>query len=175
MKKENDMLRVIIADDHPVVRAGLKQVLAESADILVAGEADNGEALLRKIQRQLYDVVLLDITMPGMDGLELCRRIRAHVGGPYRYVVMLTSRSERSDRLEALDAGAGEEDPDDEEDDRDENALDGVFPGGPDDGAHVQAHEDGEHGLAVVLGEHVGEEPVLGEHAPAQGKHARRA
>lgn len=98
------MLRVIIADDHPVVRAGLKQVLSESSDILVAGEADDGEALLRKIQRQPYDVVLLDITMPGIGGLETLRRIKeVKPGLP---VLMLSIHTEDQFAIRCLKAGA---------------------------------------------------------------------
>ncbi len=98
------MLRVIIADDHPVVRAGLKQVLSESADILVAGEADSGEALLRKIQRQPYDVVLLDITMPGIGGLETLRRVKEVQ--PHLPVLMLSIHTEDQFAIRCLKAGA---------------------------------------------------------------------
>ncbi len=98
------MLRVIIADDHPVVRAGLKQVLAESTDILVAGEADSGEALLRKIQRQPYDVVLLDITMPGIGGLETLRRVKEVK--PELPVLMLSIHTEDQFAIRCLKAGA---------------------------------------------------------------------
>jgi DNA-binding NarL/FixJ family response regulator len=98
------MLRVIIADDHPVVRAGLKQVLSESPDVLVAGEADDGEALLRKIQRQPYDVVLLDITMPGIGGLETLRRVKeVKPGLP---VLMLSIHTEDQFAIRCLKAGA---------------------------------------------------------------------
>src|SRR5512147_1427806 len=98
------MLRVIIADDHPVVRAGLKQVLSESPDILVAGEADDGEALLRKIQRQPYDVVLLDITMPGIGGLETLRRVKEVK--PSLPVLMLSIHTEDQFAIRCLKAGA---------------------------------------------------------------------
>lgn len=98
------MLRVIIADDHPVVRAGLKQVLSESPDILVTGEADSGEALLRKIQRQPYDVVLLDITMPGIGGLETLRRVKEVK--PDLPVLMLSIHTEDQFALRCLKAGA---------------------------------------------------------------------
>jgi two-component system invasion response regulator UvrY len=62
------MLKIIIADDHPIVRAGLKQIMAEAADLMVAAEANNGLELLKQVRREPYDVILLDISMPGMDG-----------------------------------------------------------------------------------------------------------
>src|SRR5262249_40258634 len=58
------------------------------------------------IEREDWRLILTDWMMPEMDGLELCRRIRAREHGPYRYIIMLTVRSERSDRLEGLEAGA---------------------------------------------------------------------
>jgi DNA-binding NarL/FixJ family response regulator len=98
------MIQVIIADDHPVVRAGMKQVLSESADILVAEEADSGEALLRKLQKRDYDVVLLDITMPGMGGFDTLRRIRDLK--PDLPVLMLSIHAEEQFALRSLKAGA---------------------------------------------------------------------
>ena len=65
------MINVVIADDHPIVRAGLKQIISEEADIAVAGEASNGVELLNLVRHHEYDVILLDLTMPGMDGLDL--------------------------------------------------------------------------------------------------------
>ena len=75
------MIKVIIADDHPIVRAGLKQIIMEDPDITVADEASNGAELLSYVRDQTYDVVLLDLTMPGMDGLETAAAIRG-LGGP---------------------------------------------------------------------------------------------
>ncbi len=59
------MLRILIADDHAIVRQGLKQIVTETPDMIVAGEASNGQELLNKIKENDYDVVVLDITMPG--------------------------------------------------------------------------------------------------------------
>ena len=98
------MIKVIIADDHPVVRAGMKQVLAESEDILVTAEAESGEALIRKLQRGDYHVVLLDISMPGIGGLDALRRIRELK--PNLPVLMLTIHPEEQFALRALKAGA---------------------------------------------------------------------
>jgi two-component system, NarL family, invasion response regulator UvrY len=98
------MINVIIADDHPIVRAGMKQVLAESADILVAAETGSGEALIREIQKADFDVVLLDITMPGIGGLETLKRIKALK--PDLPVLMLSIHSEDQFALRTLRAGA---------------------------------------------------------------------
>jgi DNA-binding NarL/FixJ family response regulator len=98
------MIRVIIADDHPVVRAGLKQVLAESADVLVAAETGSGEALLREVRAREFDVALLDITMPGIGGLETLKRLKALK--PELPVLMLSMHSEDQFALRSMKAGA---------------------------------------------------------------------
>jgi two-component system, NarL family, invasion response regulator UvrY len=98
------MIKVIIADDHPIVRAGMKQILSESGDIFVAGEADSGEGLLQAIQKGAYDAVLLDITMPGIGGLETLKRIRALK--PDLPVLILSIHSEEQFALRTLKAGA---------------------------------------------------------------------
>lgn len=98
------MIKVIIADDHPVVRAGMKQVLSESGDIMVAAETSSGEALIQEIQEKDYDVVLLDITMPGIGGVEALKRIKALK--PSLPVLMLSIHSEDQFALRTMKAGA---------------------------------------------------------------------
>lgn len=71
------MIRVLVADDHPIVREGVKQILSETDDIVVAREASTGQEAIDLMWRNEYDVVLLDISMPGRDGLETLREIKS--------------------------------------------------------------------------------------------------
>jgi DNA-binding NarL/FixJ family response regulator len=98
------VIRVLIADDHAVVRAGLEQLLESAADITVVGTAADGEQAVSLAQEHHPDVALMDLSMPGVGGIEATRRIRALE--PAVHVVVLTSFSDRERILEALDAGA---------------------------------------------------------------------
>ena len=69
-------MKVLIADDHPVVRHGLKQILATDSDMTVVGEAKNGNEAMELARRLEWDVAVLDYSMPGRSGLELLRDIR---------------------------------------------------------------------------------------------------
>lgn len=98
------MIRIVIADDHAVVRAGLTQLLATFADVELVGAAANGEEAVALCAERLPDVVLMDLEMPVLDGIEATRKIRA--AQPEVAVVVLTSFSDRERILRALDAGA---------------------------------------------------------------------
>lgn len=98
------MIRVVIADDHGVVRAGLAQLLATFPDVELVGSAANGEEAVSLSAARNPDVVLMDLDMPVLDGIEATRRIRA--AQPGVTVVVLTSFSDRERILSALDAGA---------------------------------------------------------------------
>jgi len=98
-------IRVVIADDHPVVRKGLCMALEEfGEEIELVGEAADGAAAVQLVEEIQPDVVLMDIRMPGMDGLEALEHIRA--SSPKVAVVMLTTYNEDAFLLRGLQAGA---------------------------------------------------------------------
>lgn len=98
------MIRVIVADDHPVVRGGLVALLAEASDLEVVGQAADGEALVRLALELRPDVVLTDLRMPGIGGAEATRRILAEVDATH--VLILTTYETDADILTATEAGA---------------------------------------------------------------------
>ncbi|MDW8337689.1 MAG: response regulator transcription factor [Thermoleophilia bacterium] len=98
------MIRVLVADDHAVVRAGLAQLLGAFDGMELVGEATNGAEALELALVHQPDVVLMDLEMPLLDGIEATRRI--HEESPETAVVVLTSFSDRERILRALDAGA---------------------------------------------------------------------
>ena len=75
------MLKILIADDHPVFRRGLKQIISDNADMVVTGEAADGLEALRQVRAGDCDVVLLDITMPGKDGIYVLTELRKEKPG----------------------------------------------------------------------------------------------
>jgi DNA-binding NarL/FixJ family response regulator len=97
-------IRVLIVDDHVVVRQGLQSLLADNTDFDLVGEAGDGQAALRQVDALSPDVVLLDIRMPGMDGLEVTRRLRA--AHPAVRIIILTTYAEDEYLVEALRSGA---------------------------------------------------------------------
>ncbi|MDX6533672.1 MAG: hypothetical protein QOF68_1416 [Gaiellales bacterium] len=97
------MIRVLVVDDHPVVRAGLAALVSGFEGVELAGCAESGEEAVELATSLAVDVVLMDASMPGCDGIEATRRIAAKGGPP---VVMLSTFSEHSRVLDALDAGA---------------------------------------------------------------------
>ena len=98
------MIRIIIADDHPIVRAGMKQIISEASDMMVADEASDGHTLLNKIKKENFDVVILDITMPHMDGLDVLKQLK--IEKPKLPVVILSIHPEDQYALRVLKAGA---------------------------------------------------------------------
>jgi DNA-binding NarL/FixJ family response regulator len=97
-------VRVAIADDHRVVRVGLEQLLGTFADVEVVGVADGGEQAVAVCVAARPDVLLLDLSMPDLDGVEVSRRLATAV--PEARVVVFTSFSDRERIVQALDAGA---------------------------------------------------------------------
>jgi len=98
------MIRVLLADDHAMVRSGLQQLLAVDADIEVVGVAREGAEAVRLATDLAPDVVLMDLQMPGTDGVTATRLLTARL--PDAQVVILTSFSDRDRIVAALDAGA---------------------------------------------------------------------
>ncbi|MFZ5918759.1 MAG: response regulator [Chloroflexota bacterium] len=98
------MIRVLIADDHTVLRHGLRLILSEADDLNIVGEAADGEQAVALALALDPDVVLMDVNMPGVDGIEASRRIRA--ARPGIHILMLTVSDRDRDLVEAMRAGA---------------------------------------------------------------------
>lgn len=96
--------RVLVADDHPVVRTGLAAVLVQEADLELVGEAENGERAVALYREHLPDVCLMDLRMPVMDGVEAIRTITAEF--PSARILALTTYEGDADIRRALEAGA---------------------------------------------------------------------
>jgi DNA-binding NarL/FixJ family response regulator len=99
----SDVIRVMLVDDHAVLRAGIRALLEDEPDITVVGEADTGEQALERLKQTKPDVVVMDLDMPGMGGLEATRRIATMEDGPR--VLILTLHAEDDFLLPVLEAG----------------------------------------------------------------------
>lgn len=98
------MKKILIVDDHPIVRDGLKQILGESADLVVSGEAGNADEALALVRDSDFDLVVLDITLPGRTGIDLLRDLRRE--RPTLPVLMLSIHPEDELGIRAVKAGA---------------------------------------------------------------------
>jgi DNA-binding NarL/FixJ family response regulator len=98
------MIRILIADDHAIVREGLKQIVSDTPDIVVAGEAANHQQALELALKEDWDVVLLDIAMPGRGGIETLKDLRRD--RPHLPILILSMHPEEQYALRALKAGA---------------------------------------------------------------------
>ena len=97
-------IRILIVDDHAIVREGLRRILGATPDLIVAGEAEDGLAALSQLEECKPDVVLVDISMPGMNGIELIGRI--HQVNPKIAILVLSMHKEEQFAVRALKAGA---------------------------------------------------------------------
>lgn len=100
----SDQISILIVDDHSVVRQGVRAFLAAQSGLLIVGEADSGEEAIRLTEELVPDVVLMDLLLPGMSGIEATRRIKQI--SPRTQVVVLTSYHEDEHIFPALRAGA---------------------------------------------------------------------
>ncbi len=98
------MIRVVLADDHTIVRTGLREILADTGDIEVVGEATNGHEVLARVRELDFDVLVLDISMPGRSGIELIKMVKAEKSR--LRVLVLSMHSEEQYAVRALKAGA---------------------------------------------------------------------
>jgi DNA-binding NarL/FixJ family response regulator len=98
------MIRVLIADDHPMVRKGLAQMVAESGDLECAGEAENSVSVSRILRQKPVDVLLLDVEIPGKNGLDILKAVRR--SHPKLQVLMFSMYPEEQYAVRALKAGA---------------------------------------------------------------------
>jgi len=98
------MIKILIADDHPIVRQGLKQIISEEPAMQVLGEAQNSQEVLELVRKKNWDVVVLDITMPGRSGLDVLKELKTH--RPRLPILILSVHPEDQFALRVLRAGA---------------------------------------------------------------------
>lgn len=98
------MIKILIADDHPIVRQGLRQILSEELDMGVFGEAQNSQEALELVRKKDWDIVILDITMPGRGGLDVLKEVKRE--RPNLPVLILSMHPEDQYAVRALKAGA---------------------------------------------------------------------
>ncbi|MCZ4330271.1 response regulator [Castellaniella ginsengisoli] len=98
------MISLLLADDHTLLREGLKRLLHQTSDILVEGEAGNGQEVLALLARRHWNVLVLDMSMPGRDGIDLIRQIKTEYPGVP--ILVLTMHGEQQYATRAIKAGA---------------------------------------------------------------------
>jgi DNA-binding NarL/FixJ family response regulator len=98
------MIRIVIADDHTIVREGLKQLLAAAGDLDVVGEARNGHEVMQQVRGNDFDVLLLDMSMPGKSGTELIKQVKDEK--PKLRVLVLSMHEEHQYAVRAIKSGA---------------------------------------------------------------------
>jgi DNA-binding NarL/FixJ family response regulator len=98
------MIRIVIADDHAIVREGLKRIVADAQDMQVVGEAADGNEVLRVVREQAFDILVQDLSMPGRSGMELIRRVKAE--RPALRILVLSMHEELQYAVRAIKSGA---------------------------------------------------------------------
>jgi len=98
------LIKVLLADDHSIVRAGLRRIVEESGDMAVVAEASDGNEAIQQVHKTKPDVAVIDISMPGLDGLEVIGRLRLQC--PDLPILVLTMHEEEQYVVRAIEAGA---------------------------------------------------------------------
>ena len=98
------MVRIVVADDHTIVREGLKQILAGAEDFEIVGEARDGHEVMARVRELSFDLLLLDMSMPGKSGIELIKQVRAEK--PKLKILVLSMHEEHQYAVRAIRAGA---------------------------------------------------------------------
>src|SRR5213593_1952088 len=98
------MIRIVIADDHTILREGLKQLLLAASDLAVVGEAVDGREVLQRVRELDFDVLLLDLSMPGKSGMELIKQVKNEK--PKLRILVLSMHEEHQYAVRAIRAGA---------------------------------------------------------------------
>jgi len=98
------MIKILIADDHAIVREGLKQIVADTSDMVVAGEAVDGQEVLERVRKEDWDLILLDISMPGRGGIDTLKELK--IEKPNLPVLMFSMYPEEQYVVRALKEGA---------------------------------------------------------------------
>lgn len=98
------MIRIVIADDHTMIREGLKQVISSAADLALVGEAQNGNEVMQRVREMDFDVLVLDLSMPGRSGPELIKQV--HGEKPKLRILVLSMHQEPQYAVRALKSGA---------------------------------------------------------------------
>ncbi len=98
------MVTILIADDHAIVRDGLKQILALTADLVVGGEARDGHDVMQRVRERDWDLLLMDMSMPGRNGIELIKQVKAEK--PKLPILVLSMHQEHQYAVRAMRAGA---------------------------------------------------------------------
>jgi DNA-binding NarL/FixJ family response regulator len=98
------MIRIVVADDHAIVREGLKRIISDAGDMRVAGEAADGTEVMKRVRELDFDILVLDLSMPGRSGMELIRLVRAEK--PKMRILVLSMHQELQYAVRAIKSGA---------------------------------------------------------------------
>ncbi|MES2237774.1 MAG: response regulator transcription factor [Pseudomonadota bacterium] len=98
------MIRIVIADDHSIIREGVKQILSSAVDLAIVGEAQNGHEVIEHVRASNFDVLLLDLSMPGRSGIELIKQV--HGEKPKLRILVFSMHQEHQYAVRAIKSGA---------------------------------------------------------------------